>query len=189
MIKVGDCIPNVTTMHKEGYKNVWRSTHELWSGKRVLLLGIPGAFLVEYAASQLRTYEMMYREFVDNGLTDIWYTTTDDCFTQKAWNKAQQLKSVKNMPDPAAAWSDAIGMTEDMTEQGLGSKRSHRYAMVIDNLIVKTVKYEDFSHNPMTCFQVTDADTTMHYLETIKTNYERWDDEEFGRNKTNSVLL
>ena len=65
------------------------------------------------------------------------------------------------------------------------------YAMFIDNLKMKTVKYEDFSHNPMTCFQVTDADSIIKYLEVIQTNYERWSDDKtnnIGRDKINSVL-
>ena len=186
MIKIGDQIPDVVTLHKVGPTTEWKSTHSLFVNKRILLLGMPGAFLVEYAASQLRTYEFMYNKFMEE-VDEIWYTTTDDCYVQLAWNKAQSLKNIHNMPDPNNAWSDAVGMTEDMSEQGLGSKRSHRYAMVIDNLVVKTVKYEDFSHNPMTCFQVTDADTMMKYFEAIKSNYERWDDN-IGRDKVNSVL-
>ena len=39
--------------------------------------------------------------------------------------------------------------------------------MIIDNLIMKHCKYEDFTHNPMTCFQVSDADTMIKYLEII----------------------
>jgi peroxiredoxin len=122
-----------------------------------------------------------------NEVDEIWYTSTDDCFIQNAWNKFQGIKNIQNLPDPDATWSDAIGMTEDMTKEGLSSKRSHRYAMVLDNLVVKTIKYEDFSHNPMTCFQVTDADSMMQYFEIIKTNYERWDDN-VGREKNSSVL-
>lgn len=186
MIKVGETIPNITTMHKVGPTTKWISTHDLFMDKRILLLGIPGTFLVEYAASQLRTYEFMIDKFY-NEVHEVWYTTTDDCYVQKAWNKSQGIKNIKNLPDPAGKWVESIGMLEDMTEQGLGSIRSHRYAMVIDNLVMKTVKYEDFSHNPMTCFQVTDADTMMKYFEVIKTNYERWDTE-IGRDKINSVL-
>jgi peroxiredoxin (alkyl hydroperoxide reductase subunit C) len=186
MIRVGDTIPNVSSMHKVKHNNEWADTRSLFAGKRILLLGLPGAFLVEYAASQLRSYEFLYDKFM-NEVDEIWYTSTDDCFIQNAWNKFQGIKHIQNLPDPDATWSDAIGMTEDMTKEGLSSKRSHRYAMVLDNLVVKTIKYEDFSHNPMTCFQVTDADSMMQYFEIIKTNYERWDDN-VGREKNSSVL-
>ena len=66
--------------------------------------------------------------------------------------------------------------------------------MIIDNLIMKHCKYEDCTHNPMTCFQVSDADTMIKYLEIIQTNYERFNDDArdkvdvLGRNKISTVL-
>lgn len=59
MIRVGDTIPNVSSMHKVKHNNEWADTQSLFAGKRILLLGLPGAFLVEYAASQLRSYEFL----------------------------------------------------------------------------------------------------------------------------------
>ena len=81
-------------------------------------------------------------------------------------------------------WADSIGMLEDMHKEGLSRYRSHRYAMIIDNLICKIVKYEDFTHNPMTCFQVSDANSMINYLENITKTYERWNDE--ARDKVDS---
>lgn len=194
MIRVSDQIPNVSTMHKTGSKTVWVETHEIFKNKKVLLLGIPGTFLIEYAASQIKTYDFYYNKFKSLGLDEIYFTSTDDTYVQNAWVKFEEIKNIKNLPDPAGTWAHKIGMLEDMTREGLGDKRSHRYAMIIDNLICKNVKYEDFTHNPMTCFQVTDADTILKYLETIQQNYERWNDnardkvDNLGRNKINSVL-
>ncbi len=194
MIRVSDQIPNVSTMHKHGSKTVWLETHEIFKNKKVLILGIPGTFLVEYAASQIRTYDFYYDRFTNLGLDEIYFTSTDDAYVQLAWMKNEGIERVKNLPDPAGVWAKQIGMLEDMTREGLGDKRSHRYAMTVDNLICKNVKYEDFTHNPMTCFQVTDADTMIKYFEAIQTNYERWNDnardkvDNLGRNKINSVL-
>lgn len=194
MIRVGDKVPNVLTMHKQGSKTMWIETHELFKDKKILLLGIPGVFLVEYAASQIRTYEFYFDRLVELGLDEIYFTSVDDAYVQMAWMKHEGVTRLKNLPDPAGEWADSVGMMENMTKEGLGKTRSHRYAMVLDNLIMKTVKYEDFSHNPMTCFQVTDANTIIKYLEIIRTNYERWNDnardkvDNLGRNKINSVL-
>lgn len=191
MIKVGEQIPNITTMHKVGKKTEWISTHDLFKNKRILIIGVPGLFLVEYAASQLRTYDFYFDKIKELGINEIWFTSVDDCYIQNAYIKHDKIENLKNLPDPTGAWASSIGMIEDMSKEGIGDKCSHRYAMILDNLVMKTVKYEDFSHNPMTCFQVTDADTIIKYLEIIKTNYERWSDdrtENLGRNKINSVL-
>lgn len=191
MIKVGDIIPNIKTMHKVDRTTEWKSTHDLFTGKRILILGIPGLFLVEYAASQLKTFDFYFDKIYELGIDEIWFTSVDDCYVQRAYLKNEGTTHIKNLPDPTGKWSSSIGMLEDMSSEGIGDRRSHRYAMIIDNLVMKTVKYEDFSHNPMTCFQVTDADTIIKYLEIIRTNYERWNDdraENIGRNKINSVL-
>lgn len=194
MIRVGNEIPNITTMYKQGSKTAWVSTHELFQNKKILLLGIPGVFLVEYAASQIKTYDFYFNSFKSFGIDEIYFTSVDDTYVQLAWSKHEALTNIKHLPDPVGKWASAIGMLEDMSNEGLGNCRSHRYAMTIDNLICKNVKYEDFTHNPMTCFQVTDADTLMKYFESIQTNYEKWDDnarntvDSLGRNKINSVL-
>ena len=173
MIKVSEMIPDVTTMHKNGPFTEWKSTHDLFEKKRILLVGVPGAFLVEYAASQIRTYDILYENFLELGIDEIWMTSTDDCYVQNAWLDSMEISKVQNLPDPAGDWAEDIGMLEDMTEQGLGM-RSHRYAMIIDDLRCKVVKYEDFTHNPMTCFQVSDAESMLVYLKGIKENYEKW---------------
>lgn len=191
MIKVGDTIPNIKTMHKDGTKTTWISTHELFTNKKILIIGIPGVFLVEYAASQLRTIDFYANRIQELGIDKIYFTSIDDCYVQKAYLKAEGITNIKSLPDPTGEWADAIGMSEDMSQEGLGKKRSHRYAMFLENLKMKSVKYEDFSHNPMTCFQVTDADSIIKYLEAIQTNYERWNNDKtnnIGRHSINSVL-
>lgn len=194
MIRVGDNIPSISTMIKEGTETKWTDTHTLFKNKKVLLLGLPGLFLVEYAASQIKTYDFYFEKFKEQGLDEIWFTSIDDTYVQRAWIKNDGLQNINALPDPVGKWAEHIGMAEDMSREGLGTKRSHRYAMVIDNLIMKHMKYEDFTHNPMTCFQVTDADTMLKYFEIIQTNYERWNDDArdkvdvLGRDKVNTVL-
>ena len=177
MIRIADIIPDVKTLHKTGYTTEWKSTHELFKDKRILLIGVPGSFIVEYAASQMRTYEFFYTKFKELGIDEIWVTSTEDTYVQRAWLNSEGITDIQALPDPAYEWAEKIGMLEDMSKEGLGKNRSHRYSMIIDNLICKIVKYEDFTHNPMTCFQVSDADSMMQYLESIKQTYERWNDE------------
>jgi peroxiredoxin len=176
MIRVSEIIPNVKTMHKNGVTTEWLETHDLFKNKKILLIGIPGPFLVEYASSQMRSYNFLYDSIISLGIDEIWFTSVDDCYVQKAWMKHEGITNIKNLPDPASQWTSAVGLEEDMTKEGLGKTRSHRYAMIIDNLICKTVRYEDFSHNPMTCFQVSDADSMIKYLEGIQNTYEKWND-------------
>lgn len=184
MIRVGDTIPNMSIMMKVGSKTEWIDTHTLFKDKKILLLGLPGVFIVEYAASQIKTYDFYFDKFKSLGIDEIWFTSVDDTYVQRAWIKNDEIKNIKALPDPVGAWAELTGMLHDMSREGLGTKRSHRYAMVIDNLLMKHMKYEDFTHpNPVTCFQVTDADTMLKYFKSIQTNYERWNDD--ARDKIN----
>ena len=46
------------------------------------------------------------------------------------------------LADGSAAWAKAIGITADLSERGLGL-RSGRYAMLVEDGVVKTLNVED----------------------------------------------
>ena len=46
------------------------------------------------------------------------------------------------LADGSGNWAKALGLTADLTERGLGV-RSQRYAMVVDDGVVKTLNLED----------------------------------------------
>lgn len=178
MIKLGNEIPKINVFTKTGPTIVWTDTHKLFENKKVLIIGLPGLFLVEYAATQMVSYDLLYDDIKSLGIDEIFFTSIDDYYVQRAYLKNQELQNIKHLPDPSGKWCDAIGMTEDMEHEGLGNRRSHRYAMIIDNLICKTCKYEDFAQNPVTgCFNITDADSILQYLESIQNTWEKWNDE------------
>ena len=126
MIGIADVIPNVKSLHKTGYTTEWKSTHDLFKDKRILLIGVPGSFIVEYAASQMRTYEFFYEKFQELGIDEIWVTSTEDTYVQRAWLNSEGIEKIQALPDPACEWAETIGMLEDMTKEGLGKYRSHR---------------------------------------------------------------
>jgi alkyl hydroperoxide reductase 1 len=47
------------------------------------------------------------------------------------------------LSDTSAAWSDSLGLSMDLTSRGLGI-RTARYAMIIDDLVVKYVEVRIF---------------------------------------------
>ena len=49
MIKIGNTIPNIEVFNKVDSSIEWTSTHNLFANKKVLLIGLPGLFIVEYA--------------------------------------------------------------------------------------------------------------------------------------------
>src|SRR5580693_580976 len=114
-IKVGDRTPTGTfmVMTAEGPKP--KTTDELFKGKKVVLFAVPGAFTP---------------------------TCVNDVFVMDAWKKASGGDAIEFLADGSANWAKAMGLTADLTERGLGV-RSQRYAMVVEDGVVKALNVED----------------------------------------------
>jgi peroxiredoxin len=76
------------------------------------------------------------------GVDTIAVTGVNDVFVMDAWKKASGGDAIEFLADGSAAWAKAVGITADLTERGLGL-RSGRYAMVVEDGVVKTLNVED----------------------------------------------
>lgn len=129
------------------FKWVYKTTKDIFAGKKVVIFGLPGAFTPTCSNSQLPNYEKMYEDFMAKGIDEIWCTSVNDAFVMYQWGKAQGLKNVKLLPDGNGDFADGLGMLVDKTNLGFG-KRSWRYAMVVDDLQIKRqFLEEDFMDN------------------------------------------
>jgi len=76
-----------------------------------------------------------------------------------AWGKDQKADNkVRMMADGSAVFTKALGLEMDLTSRGMGV-RSQRYAMVVDNGVVKAVNVEAPGK-----FEVSDADSMLKAL-------------------------
>src|SRR6202042_1639011 len=76
------------------------------------------------------------------GVDTIAVTGVNDVLVMDAWNKASGGDAIEFLADGSANWAKAMGLTADLTERGLGV-RSQRYAMLVDDGVVKTLNVED----------------------------------------------
>lgn len=61
----------------------------------------------------------------------------------KAWAKTySDNKHVKFLADGSASYTRALGLELDLSEKGLGI-RSRRFALLVDNLVVKVANIEE----------------------------------------------
>ena len=66
----------------------------------------------------------------------------NDPFVVKAWEKTYpENDSVKLLADGSARYTCALGLELDLSEKGLGL-RSRRFALLVDNLVVKVAHIE-----------------------------------------------
>ena len=141
-IKVGESVPSgsFTVMTGEGPKPM--TTDELFKGKKVVLFAVPGAFTPTCHKNHLPGFVKNAAAIKAKGINTIAVTGVNDVFVMDAWKKASGGDSIEFLADGSGNWAKALGLTVDLTERGLGV-RSQRYAMLVDNGVVKTLNVED----------------------------------------------
>lgn len=143
MIQVGEKIPNVTLQVKtdEGVKDV--TTEELFSGKRVVLFGVPGAFTPTCTAKHLPGFVEKADELRRKGIDRIVCTAVNDAFVMEAWGKdAGALGKVQMVADGSARLARAMGLELDLTDKGMGV-RNKRFAAVVDDGVVRSIHVDE----------------------------------------------
>src|SRR3974390_2286042 len=146
-IKVGDRVPNgsFTVMTADGPKP--KTTDELFKGKKVVLFAVPGAFTPTCHKNHLPGFVKNASAIKGKGVDAIAVTGVNDVFVMEAWKKASGGDAIEFLADGSGNWAKAIGLTADLSERGLGV-RSQRYAMVVDDGVVKTLNIEDPPRTP-----------------------------------------
>ena len=139
--KIGSEVPNVvfkTRVRDDsiGGPNPFRweekTSKDYFSGKRVILFSLPGAFTPTCSTYQLPGFEQNYNEFKELGIDEIYCMSVNDAFVMNAWAKSQCIERVKVIPDGNATFTAEIGMLCGKYNLGFGI-RSWRYAAVINN--------------------------------------------------------
>ena len=92
-------VPSVDFMFREDGEFVTRSTDQLFSGKRVVIFALPGAFTPTCSSYQLPGFEENYFAFRDAGVDEVYCISVNDAFVMNAWAKDQMITNVKLIPD------------------------------------------------------------------------------------------
>ena len=159
MIKVGDRIPNATLQQKtaDGIQPV--STEQLFKGKKVVVFAVPGAFTPTCSAKHVPGYVQNYEALKAKGVDTIACVSVNDAFVMDAWGKDQKVgDKVAMLADGSAKFAEALGLGLDLTDKGLG-KRSQRYAMVVEDGVVKKLNVEEGGK-----FEVSSAEAILGAL-------------------------
>jgi peroxiredoxin len=142
-IKVGDKIPSsrfrVTT--PEG--PAWKTTDEIFKGKKVVLFGVPGAFTGTCHKSHLPGFIKNADAIKAKGVDTIAVTGVNDHFVMDAWRDASNAAGkVEFLADGNGEFAKAIDLSFDGSGNGMGT-RSRRYAMIVEDGVVKTLNVEE----------------------------------------------
>jgi peroxiredoxin len=158
-IKVGDKIPaaKMKQMTPEGMKDV--DSTEFFKGKKVVLFAVPGAFTPTCSAKHLPGFVEKAAEIKKKGVDVIACLAVNDAFVMNAWGKDQKVEGkVQMLADGNGDFTRGVGLELDASGYGLG-KRSQRYAMVVQDGVVKTLNVEKPG-----AFEVSSADAMLKAL-------------------------
>ncbi|KAI6100361.1 thioredoxin-dependent peroxidase [Pisolithus sp. B1] len=132
---------------------------ELFAGKKVVLVSVPGAFTPTCHVNHLPPFLARYDEFKSKGVDIIAVLAANDAFVMSGWARVQGLKDkILALSDGNAEWSKAMGLTVDLSHVGFGL-RTARYAIVLDDLVVKYLGVE-----PARGVTVSGADAVLEAL-------------------------
>ena len=159
MIKVGDTIPHakLTAATPDGPKEL--TTEEVFSGKKVILFAVPGAFTPTCSAKHLPGYLQNLEALQGKGVDTVACIAVNDPFVMGAWARDQEVQGrMLMLADGSGVFTRQLGLELDLTARGLGV-RSQRYAMVVDDGRVTSLSVE-----PPGGFEVSKAETVLEAL-------------------------
>ena len=142
-IKVGDKIPSATLAYMTDDGPAEMSTSDLFSGKKVVLFALPGAFTPTCSAKHVPGFVKNADAIKAKGVDTIACLSVNDAFVMGTWGKDQGVgDKVAMLADGSAELTKALGLELDLTARGMGV-RSHRYAMVVEDGEVKSLDLEE----------------------------------------------
>lgn len=142
-IDIGSKIPDVTlkAVTSEGAEDIGSSS--IFSGKKVVVFGLPGAFTGTCSLSHLPGYLDNRDEILAKGVDDIAVVSVNDHFVMQAWGEQSGgIDKIRFVADWDGAFTTAVGLDIDLSVVGLGV-RSKRYSMVVEDGVVTALNVED----------------------------------------------
>lgn len=126
------------------------------AGKKIAVFALPGAFTPTCSAKHVPGYVEQAAALKAAGVDEIWCISVNDAFVMGAWARDQRTgAAVRMLADGNADFTQAVGLTLDLTAHGMGL-RSQRYSMLLVDGVVKTLNIEGPGK-----FEVSDAATML----------------------------
>ena len=142
-IKVGDHLPDgkFTVMGPDG--PTAKTVSEIFSGKKVAMFAVPGAYTPTCSKSHMPGFVERVDELKAKGIDTIACTAVNDVFVLTNWAKdTGATGKIEMLADGSGDFAKAIGLEIDLSNFGLGL-RSKRYAMLVEDGVVKVLNVED----------------------------------------------
>ena len=119
------------------------STDDLFGGKKVVLVSVPGAFTPTCSMSHLPGFVGHADELLGKGVDTIACMAVNDVFVMDAWGKDQGVgDKVTMLADGNGEYAKALDLEMDGSGFGLGT-RGQRFAIIADDGVATHVAVEE----------------------------------------------
>jgi len=142
-IQTGDKVPSVDVgiMTDDGPGVI--SIAEIFSGKKVALFGLPGAFTKTCSSKHLPGFVSNAGALVAKGIDTIVCLSVNDPWVMHAWGESQSTADkVMMIGDGALNFTRAAGLEVDLSAKCYGP-RCKRFSMIVDDGTVTHLHFED----------------------------------------------
>lgn len=135
------------------------STDDLFTGKKVVLVSVPGAFTPTCSMNHLPGFVDRAADLRAKGVDTIACMAVNDVFVMDAWGKDRAVgDDVMMLADGNGEYARALGLEMDGTGFGMGM-RGQRFAIIVDDGVATHVGVEAPGQ-----FEVSKAETILDAL-------------------------
>ena len=147
------------------FKWVDVTTEEIFSGNRVLVFALPGAYTPTCSTYQVPGFVQQHKAIKALGVNSIYVLSVNDTFVMRKWLLEHDCAGkIDFIPDGNAEFTKGMGMDLDMSVVGFGT-RSRRYAMIVnDGVIEKMFAEPDATEDDPDPYGVSSPESVMEYL-------------------------
>ncbi len=150
-------VPNTTWKIRKGKDWFEESASDYFSGKRSLVVSLPGAFTPTCSTYQLPGFEENYDKIRNCDIDEIYCISVNDAFVMNAWAERMNICNVKVIPDGSGNMTRFLGMLIGKNHLGFGN-RSWRFMSVVNDGVIEKWWQEPGINN--------DGDDSDPYIES-----------------------
>jgi len=144
MIKTGDRLPEATLLHMgaDGPEEIDLGARI--KGKRVVIIGMPGAFTSTCSSQHLPSFMRTAADFAAKGVDEIICVTVNDVFVVEEWGRQTGATEagILMAADWDGSFAKAIGLAFTAPPVGF-LDRMTRHAMVVNDGVVEVLNVEE----------------------------------------------
>src|SRR5260370_3058057 len=141
--RVGDHIPEAKLRVMTAEGPGWKSSEEVFKGKKGGLVGVPGAFTPTCHKNHLPGFLKNSDAIRAKGVDAIAVTAVNDVFVMTEWKKASGAEGkIEFLADGNGDFAKALDLTIDGSAGGFGLP-SKRYPILVEDGVVKNLNIED----------------------------------------------